>query len=349
MSDLQSTGQNTRFHLVRKTTLCLVFLIVFLIVSISGWLWIYSHTPGPTGPPDVVVSIPKGTSVEKINKILAEAGVINGDIRFSYLARLKGMASKLRAGEFALKTGKLPIEIMHDLSKAVPLQHSVTIAEGLRATEIAKIFADGNWCAEQEFLELINDLQFITSLGFEKLTSLEGYLYPDTYSLTRIPELSAQDIIKMMVHRFYEIWSKLDGEDDRIHETVILASIVEKETAAPFERGLIASVFHQRLARGMRLQSDPTVIYGLNNFSGNLTRKDLRTTTPYNTYVISGLPVGPICNPGKAALAAVLHPSDEHYLYFVSKNDGTHHFSKNLQEHNRAVYKYQKRKVKKAN
>ncbi len=347
MDDLQTNRQPSRLGSMRKIAVNLIFLLFVLSISIAGWMYRYATTPGPSGPPEVVVSIPRGISVERISEILADAGVIYGDIRFSYLARLKGMATKLRAGEFALKTGKLPAEIIYDLSRALPLQHSVTIAEGLRAVDIAAIFARQNLCDSQEFVDLVNNTEFIFSLGFEKLKSLEGYLYPDTYFLTRIPEISAKEIVTMMVRRFQKVWEELEVEDNDIRDVVILASIVEKETADPAERPLIASVFQNRLTKGMRLQSDPTVIYGLQNFSGNLTKKDLQTSTLYNTYVISGLPVGPICNPGKKALAAVLHPSDEHYLYFVSKNNGTHHFSKNLSEHNRAVYKYQKRKGKK--
>lgn len=347
VDDLHSQRGAPRLFPLRKTIYFLVFLILFLSVSITGWLFHYARTPGPSGPPDVVVSIPKGISVEKISEILSDAGVIHRDVRFSYLARLKGTATKLRAGEFSLKTGKLPLEVMYDLSTAVSLQHSVTIAEGLKAVDIAAIFAQKKFCDAKEFGELVHDSTFITSLGFEKLKSLEGYLYPDTYFLTRIPEISTKDVIRMMVRRFQNIWAELDGESDRIHDVVILASIVEKETADPSERPRIASVFLNRLAKGMRLQSDPTVIYGLTNFSGNITKRDLKTATKYNTYVIPGLPAGPICNPGKKALDAVLNPSKEPYLYFVSKNNGTHYFSKNLSEHNRAVYKYQKQRYKK--
>lgn len=346
MDDQKENDQKPRFYLLRKTAKLTVFLIVLLGACLWGWLSRYSNTPGPAGPSQVVVSIPRGSSVEKIKDILATAGVIYGDIRFSYLARLNGVATKLRAGEFSLRTGRLPLEVMNDLVKAVPFLHNVTIAEGLKATEIAEIFAKGNWCSTQEFLELIHDSNFISTLGFEKFESLEGYLYPDTYSLTRIPEISTKNLIAMMVRRFHQVWTNLEGDAEQMHNTVILASIVEKETADPSERPRIASVFHNRLVKGMRLQSDPTVIYGLKNFNGNLTRQNLRTHTPYNTYVIPSLPFGPICNPGKEALASVLRPIKEQYLYFVSKNDGSHYFSKSLSEHNRAVYKYQKRKSK---
>ena len=149
----------------------------------------------------------------------------------------------------------------------------------------------------------------------------------------------------MMVNNFLAVWKEItaDSTSDQVRQQIlVLASIIEKETADPTERPLIARVFLNRLEKKMRLQSDPTVIYGLDNFSGNLTRKDLKEKTPYNTYTIPGLPPGPICNPGKESITAVLHPADAPYYYFVSKNDGTHYFSTTLREHNQAVRKYQK-------
>jgi len=233
------------------------------------------------------------------------------------------------------------MDTLKALIEAEPLQHAVTIVEGLQAEEIADIFARKKWSNKDEFLALVQDQTFIAALGLVNVSSLEGYLYPDTYYLTRLPAPDTRKIISMMVQRFLDIWESLDADDEEMHNTVILASIVEKETGDAAERSRIASVFWNRLKRGMRLQSDPTVIYGIKDFNGNITRKDLRRKTPYNTYVVKGLPAGPICNPGRDAIEAVLNPAAEEYLYFVSKNDGTHHFSKSLREHNRAVRKYQ--------
>jgi UPF0755 protein len=170
-------------------------------------------------------------------------------------------------------------------------------------------------------------------------------LFPDTYGVTRSE--SAKDIIAKMVRRYHQIvdpsWpARARQIGFSMHEVVIFASIVEKETGAAWERPLISSVFHNRLKKRIRLQSDPTVIYGIKNYSGNITKADLRRKTPYNTYRIAGLPAGPISNPGKEALHAALYPKKSPYIYFVSRNDGTHVFSKTLKEHNRAVYKYQK-------
>jgi UPF0755 protein len=213
--------------------------------------------------------------------------------------------------------------------------------------QVAEVFGREHWVDPEKFLHLCRDREFMQKLGITA-DSLEGYLFPETYTLVR-GEVDERSLLTTMVHRFFTVWQGLPKPEElplRRHQLVTLASIVEKETSDPAERAVIAGVFYNRLRKNMRLQSDPTTIYGLEHFDGNLTRADLQQETPYNTYVISGLPPGPICNPGRAALEAALHPAEVPYYYFVSKNDGTHHFSRNLQEHNRAVYRYQKRKRK---
>jgi len=307
----------------------------------------YADSNGPAGQSEqVVVDIPKGTSVQGIGHILGEAGLIHDDIRFMLLARLKGKATRLKAGEFQLPVGKTPMEILDLLITARPFHYSITIPEGLRGEEIGAIFAAEGWCDPYVFQELMEDEEFIDELGFAGISSLEGYLYPDTYYLTRETR-GAKAIILMLVNRFKEVWAEIvsdvDGPVPDQRETVILASIVEKETGDAGERPLIASVFMNRLAKGMKLQSDPTVVYGSGEFNHPITKNDLKNVNPYNTYVIPALPAGPIASPGKAALLAVLHPAQAEYVYFVSKNDGTHYFSKNLREHINAVNKYQRK------
>ncbi|MDJ0622628.1 MAG: endolytic transglycosylase MltG [Desulfocapsaceae bacterium] len=347
MTELASIEQQQKSR--GCVTLVKVFgIILLLLLLCSGsalfWLYSYSTTPGPSDSSEVIVMIPRGASFTSTATLLVDAGLVQEDIRFHILARLYGLSGKVRAGEFSLTSGMKPMETLKALIEANPLQHAVTIVEGLRAEEIAEVFARDGWVNREEFMGLVYDKEFISSLNVGEITSLEGYLYPDTYYLSRLPAPDTKKIIKIMVQRFLEIWKSLDVDVKKMHKTVILASIVEKETGDASERSRIASVFWNRLRKGMRLQSDPTVIYGITDFDGNITRKDLRRETPYNTYVIKGLPFGPICNPGKAALDAVLNPADEKYLYFVSKNDGTHHFSKTLREHNRAVRKYQLKK-----
>ena len=322
-------------------------LAALLVVLLGGfWLADYGLRSGPPGREEsAVVVIPKGASLAAIAAVLGEARLIEDDIRFLIIAKLSGWAGKLQAGEFRLATGLSPYRLLQSLASAKPLQHTVTIPEGLRATEIAAVFAEGGWFDPRSFANLLVDRDFIDRQGLAGVDSLEGYLYPDTYLLTR-DHRGAERIITLMVSRFHQVWNQLVADlpekPDR-DRTVILASMVEKETGAAVERPLIAGVFHNRLRLGMRLQSDPTVVYGLTSFAGKITRRDLQTDTPYNTYTQDGLPAGPICSPGREALQAVLKPTATKDLYFVAKNDGTHHFSETLAEHNLAVRRYQRR------
>ena len=193
-------------------------------------------------------------------------------------------------------------------------------------------------------MSLVRDKTRVASYHIDG-PSLEGYLYPDTYLISR--DLDARELVDLMVRRFWKVFNDLirgQKRDMSLREIVTLASIVEKETGLAEERPVIASVFLNRLKKRMRLESDPTVIYGLKNFDGNLKRKDLRTPNPYNTYTNHGLPPGPIANPGRESLMAVINPAETDYLYFVSRNDGSHCFSTTLKEHNRAVVRYQKRR-----
>lgn len=346
----QDVHKKAPLSVVKRVVLWAALFLSLLTIAAGVWFGVYAVGKGPGLPvKDVVVIIPKGASVKTIGQILGDAGLIYNDIRFSILARLSGYSGRLQAGEFLLKSGKSPGKVIKDLAFARPVQHSVTIIEGLRATQIAEILEQKGWCDATKFVSLVKEKRFIQSLGLKDLVSLEGYLYPDTYMLTADMK-GAEKIITMMVGRFFQVWEELISETGLKvvrEEAVILASIVEKETAASAERSIIAGVFKNRLIRGMRLQSDPTVTYGIENFSGKITRKQLRSPTPYNTYTISGLPIGPICNPGKEALRAAISPAKTDYFYFVSKNDGKHHFSASLPEHNRAVRKYQKKKKNK--
>lgn len=331
----------------KRRVLFWVFLVIVLVcLAGGGWFAAYVFSPGPQGAHETtIVSIPRGTSVRGISVILAEKRIIKEDIRFFVLAKLSGYGRRLQAGEFRLRTGIKPLEVLRELAIARSIEYPVTIPEGLRAAEIAEIFGSYGLCNPKSFINLVHDKAFIEKLGFAPVESLEGYLFPDTYRFTR-DITGAETIIPIMVKRFSDVWSEItEGVDKSLdmQQTVILASIVEKETGAPEERPLIAGVFHNRLNKGMRLQSDPTVTYGSKKFSAPISKKDLLTATPYNTYTLPGLPVGPICSPGREALRAVLFPTPTDTLYFVSKNDGTHHFSKSLVEHNRAVVKYQRK------
>jgi UPF0755 protein len=242
-----------------------------------------------------------------------------------------------------------PNQVLDVLVDGKTYLHRITIPEGFTLKQIAEVLRTNELGQTDEFIALATDPQYVSSFEINA-QSLEGYLFPDTYYFPR--SATTKMIIRKMVERFDEQFpaqwhDRAKALGRTVHEIVTLASIIEKETGAAFERPLIASVFHNRLKKKMRLESDPTVIYGIPNFDGNIKRKHLRALTPYNTYRIKGLPPGPIANPGREAIKAALYPDKTDYLFFVSKKDTTHHFSKTIQEHRKAVRKYQLRRRKK--
>ena len=328
-----------------RLSVVLLFLLGFPVLWLL-WLGAYALNPGPSSS-RIEVIIPARSSLAEIEKILAEHKVIRADARFSMLALLTGSGKKLKAGEYVFEPGKRPLGVIDRLRKGNVLYRSVTIPEGLEMAKIAEILAADGWTDYQHFLDLAQDQELLAGLGVNA-DSLEGYLFPDTYYLSK-GQQSAAEIIKMMVEKHFQVFNEL-GENSRLpmslthHEIVTLASIVEKETGLAEERGLVAGVFLNRLAKGMRLQADPTVRYGLKKYTNPLSRADLKQFTIYNTYRIFGLPAGPISNPGDAAIKAVLFPVESDYLYFVAKDDKSHHFSRTLQEHNKAVSKYKNSK-----
>lgn len=323
----------------------LFFLVLIGFVLIGGaglWYRSYLITCSP-GNGEVIVVIPKGAGVRGIGSLLAANGLLENDIRYLCLVYFSGLKTRLQAGEYSLSRGLTPPEVLQLLAKGSTLRHHVTIPEGVTAEQIAAIFEKDGWVKRERFLALVHDPLLVKNLGIDA-KNLEGYLFPETYTLVRY-ETDETSVIRMMVDRFQQVWKELEVPENHSlnrHQLLTLASVVEKETGVAAERPLIARVFFNRLGKKMRLQSDPTVIYGIPDFNGNLTKTDLKRETPYNTYVIPALPVGPICSPGRASLEAVLRPADSEALYFVSKNDGTHIFSANLTDHNRAVQAYQR-------
>jgi len=312
----------------------------------SFWLWSYAGSPGPLAErKGLLVQIPPGTSFAGIEKILVEKGVVRPDRRFFFLARRHGLTQRLRAGEYRFQPGQTPYEVLRLLESGASVRWPLTIPEGANIHQIAGLLAAGGWGERERILARLRAPELRARYGVAG-ESLEGYLFPDTYHLGRGQPVEA--IIAAMVERGRQVRAEVGELAENpfglsAHQVITLASIVEKETALAEERPLIARVFLNRLRKGMRLQTDPTVIYGISDFDGNLTRADLLRPTPYNTYVIKGLPPGPIANPGRASIEAVLRPAESRALYFVSRNDGSHHFSETLAEHNRAVRKYQKR------
>ncbi|WP_028585629.1 endolytic transglycosylase MltG [Desulfogranum mediterraneum] len=320
-------------------------LILILVLGLGGWLGSYLLSSS-AGSGVVRVEIPQGAGVREIGEILQEQGLLNGDLRFLLLVRFAGLTTRLRAGEYAIPHGLTPLGVLRVLEQGRVVYHPVTIPEGLTVRQLAEIYGQGGWADPERLVALAADPLFARSLGVAQ-AGLEGYLFPDTYFLAK-GTVDEAALLKMMVNRFFQVADTLPALEEsglELHQLLTLASIIEKETGAAHERPLIARVFLNRLKRKMRLQSDPTVIYAIPAFNGNLTRADLRRPTPYNTYVIKGLPPGPICNPGREAILAVLRPASSNALYFVSKNDGTHVFSSSLKAHNRAVKIFQRRKA----
>lgn len=323
--------------------LSLGLLLLFFILVIY---WLLFVPPSKTASTKVIF-IKKGTHLKKVSEVLQQDGIIKNRHFFVLLTTILGKKTKVKAGEYEFHTQMLPLEVLDALVKGQVKPHLVTIPEGYTLSQIAQLLEDLNLVEKKGFLQKASSPAFINTLGLSQLAgpTLEGYLFPDTYHLFR--EMDPEEVIQMMVHQFKKVFgpdlanrtSEL-GISER--EVVILASLIEKETPLPEEKPLISAVFQNRLKKKIPLQSDPTVIYGIKNFSGNLTKEHLLRRTPYNTYLMIGLPPTPICNPGKESLLAAVHPAPVPYLYFVSKNDGSHYFSSDIEEHNRAVWKYQK-------
>ncbi len=328
----------------KRTTFFAFAFLLLAGVLLSAGVAQYLVQPARKMGPDQIFIVHKGATLRGVIRDLEKKGIIANKTPLLLWSRLSGHGTKIKAGEYRLNGGMAPLGVLNILSKGSIITHPVTIPEGFTIKQIAEELDKKGLTDKKKFSALAEDPDVARSYGISG-SSLEGYLYPDTYRFGR--DQSAISIIDVMVKRFFEVTSLLQkkiGESGMtFHQIVTLASLIEKETGQRGERPVIASVFLNRLKKGMRLESDPTVIYGIRDFNGNLTRKDLSQSTPYNTYVIRGLPLGPIANPGEEAIKAVLYPADTKYLYFVSKNNGSHHFSKTLQEHNRAVRIYQKK------
>jgi UPF0755 protein len=296
------------------------------------------------GPPLIVYIKPK-TGVQEIAQMLWEAGVIRNRWSFLALAYMQGSPTRLKAGEYEFTHGMSLREILQKLEAGRVVTHQVTIPEGFTARDIARLLAGEKLVDADRFMALVTDSQFVGALGVRGET-LEGYLFPDTYRLTR--GMGEAEILRTMVTRFRQAVPKDLGAQARrlgldAHSVVTLASLIEKEAKLDSERPLVAAVFYNRLRRNMPLQSDPTAVYGVPRPRRRITSLDLKRKTRYNTYLKAGLPPGPIANPGVASLQAALNPARVSYLYFVAKNDGSHFFSRTLEQHAEAVRKYQAR------
>lgn len=332
-----------------------VITISLCLIGVAGnrvLLWMTAplipETSSSQPPPLQVIEIPEGATFKQVVGLLDEHRLIASRLGFLLLGKLMLAERRILPGEYALHAGMRPREILSTLVEGRIVLHPVTIPEGFTVAQIADLLAVKGLADPSEFLELTRDREFIRTLQLE-VPTLEGYLFPNTYHFAR--HTPAKEIIKTMVEELWraftpELRARAKDINMTVHEVLTLASLIEKETGVEEERELVASVFHNRLRRRIPLQSDPTVIYGLEAFDGNLRKRDLLKYSAYNTYQFPGLPPGPIANPGLRSIRAALYPISTNYLYFVSRNDGTHHFSSTLTEHNRAVEKYQRRQAR---
>jgi len=310
--------------------------------GLAGHPGLASH-PGLANAKKKIINIEPGLGVGALSKRLHNSDIIKYPTKFRLFARIKGYDKRLKTGEYILSPTMSPISILEKIVSGRVQLYRLTVPEGYNIRQIATLVAKAKLGDKGDFLAVAEDARFVREEGLTA-ESFEGYLFPDTYYFPK--DATPEKIISTMIKGFRSVFgtewkNRAEHLGFSIHQVVILASIVEKETGAHFERPIISSVFHNRLKKRMRLESDPTVIYGIKNYDGNIKRKHLSTPTPYNTYMKKGLPVGPIANPGLKSIEAVLYPADTQLLYFVSKRNGTHQFSTNIKDHINAVRKYQ--------
>lgn len=330
----------------------LLCIAVGLTTGAIVYNWWTSPPPASQESKAIEYEVMEGTTLGRVADDLAKAGVLRFPLLFRLYGRAAGLSGKMKAGFYAIETGLLPREVMEKLVKGKVLTVQFGFPEGINmwqvAERLAEVFPDTPKAGWQS---LMKSAEFRKRLPKEA-TSVEGYLFPETYTFS--PRATPQEVISAMIATFEKNFTLETQEKGRAlgltpHQIVTLASIVEKETGKASERPQITSVFLNRLKIRMRLQTDPTVIYGIwERFDGNLRKIDLQTPNPFNTYTNDGLPPGPIANPGKEALLAAVQPSSTKALYFVGKGDGSHKFSESLTEHNKAVFEFQIKPFRKA-
>ncbi|MEA3466564.1 MAG: endolytic transglycosylase MltG [Thermodesulfobacteriota bacterium] len=319
-------------------------LLLFLAVPVVVFSVFMLRPCQITEPRQVIIV--SGQPLVAVAHTLHQQQLISDPFFFRILAQARRLERQIQAGTYRFDGSYTPNQVLQILVAGRVELISCTFPEGVTALEIAKRCSASGLGTMQRYQQLMGDGEFRRQLHIGA-ASLEGYLFPETYHFA--PGVNEETVLKTMVQQTRQHLSaellrsakKLELDELQL---LTLASIIQKEAGNEEEMPLISAVFHNRLKRGMRLQADPTVIYGLDAFDGNLTRKHLRSNTPYNTYVNAGLPRGPIANPGLAALQAAVSPAPESYLYFVASGDGGHHFSRTLKEHNRAVRRYQLRR-----
>ncbi|HET7618243.1 MAG TPA: endolytic transglycosylase MltG [Vicinamibacterales bacterium] len=334
---------------MKRLIIAAAVALLVVLIALGAWVWIGVSRPyrGYTAD-EQFVEIPQGAGPISIGRRLAEAGVVRDATSFRLAVWLSGEGRRLQAGDYRFDRPMSAREVVGKIARGEVYLRPVTFPEGLTIRQMAAIYESKGFGSAADFIEASRDTRAIADID-PQATDLEGYLFPETYNLPR--RATAAQLIARMVEGFRsaltpELRQQAAARGLSVRAMVTLASIVEKETARAEERPIVAGVYANRIRIGMPLQCDPTVIYALERagrYTGNITRDDLQFDSPYNTYRYPGLPPGPIASPGVAALRAAAQPADVAYLYFVSRNDGSHVFAATLAEHNRNVEEYQRK------
>ncbi len=330
-------------------TLQAVSVLALFTLGLVGGVFYLLLSGRPDGA-NVDILVERGKSAGSVADLLSANGIIGQKDVFKLVLRFTEADRKLRAGEYRFRKGMRAIDALNILYQGEAILHTVTIPEGWRIAQIARSLSASKLIDESKFLRIAMNPQVAAKYGF-KAPSLEGFLFPTTYQFSRVD--GEERVLDQMVSQFKRLYEKhyqkeAEAKGISLERLITMASIVERETGVADERALVASVFYNRLKKRMRLQSDPTTIYGIDNFDGNLTKEDLHRYSPYNTYVIYNLPPGPIASPGEASIRAALSPATTDFLYFVADNHGAHRFSKNYGDHSRNVTNTQGKPQKKS-
>jgi UPF0755 protein len=332
-----------------------LFIALSIVVLVVGggaaafgfYVWNRMQAPHKGfSEPEKFVDIPQGTGTAEIRRRLVDAGVVSDEWAFRAALAWTGRSRALQAGEYRFDRPMSVVEVIDKIARGDVYTHSITFPEGLTIREMAAIYQAQGFGTADEFIKAARNASLVNDLD-PAAKDLEGYLFPETYTMPR--GVSASKVVSMMVDRFRSTYSELEqkksGELNLSFRMIVtLASLVEKETGKAEERPIVAAVYRNHLTRNMLMQADPTVVYALvmaGTYDGNIRKRDLDLDSPYNTYKYPGLPPGPIASPGRAALEAALAPASVDYLYFVSRNDGSHAFATTLAEHNANVYEHQ--------
>jgi len=332
-----------KFFSLKAISAAFVLSLIVMVLTAIAYFFYDTNRPFGKEGETVLIDIPRGYSFVKIAKLLHTQGVVRDELSFYLLSMSKGVVHRIKAGEYEFGQPMSPRDILDKLVKGEIKYYRVVIPEDLNVMVIAERLNQFGLIHKKKFMDLSENKAFLASLGITG-DSIEGYLFPETYLFNR--SMGDRQIMVRMVDEFrrHATPERIERANElgmTAHQWVTMASLIGKETGYSREKGMISSVFHNRIKKGMRLQSDPTAVYHMKDFTGPILRSHLALDSPYNTYRINGLPPGPISNPGIDSLMAAIYPASGEFLYFVSKKDGTHFFSFHYSSHLQAIRKYQ--------